>query len=194
MKAFVLVICVVIAIAGFAVPSASALTCPKPATNDTIDVKAYMGVWYEIANTKVARETFEHDLVCETANYTLSADGQVVVDNEGRLGSVNGTHETAIGKARQLAGGKFQVSFGGPIWAPYWVIDLYGDASTGYSVAVVFSCVDLYAELGQSLWILSRTPELPAPFTIDGLAALAAEQGIRVSDLELKPVLQQGCW
>ena len=83
-------------------------SCPTPPTNDTIDVAAYMGLWYEIANSKSARMTFEHDLVCETANYTLNNDGSVTVGNSGRKLGVNGTLEVATG-ARQVQAASRQV-------------------------------------------------------------------------------------
>ncbi len=132
-----------------------------------------MGAWFEIETSATFRKTFESGLVCTTANYTLNADNTVRVDNSGNnnndaTGHSGRTH--AIGKAKNDGQGKLEVSFFGPFYSPYWVTQLYSDDAGNYNVAVVYSCTAVFGiKASESMWVLSRTPQLPASLNISAI-------------------------
>ena len=119
-------------------------------TITTLDLNRYLGKWYEIARYDHA---FERDLVGTTAEYSLRKDGKIKVLNSGYLGTLDGTYRESIGKAKLSSNGEpgqLRVSFFGPFYGDYYILDLAPD----YSYSVVGSSSPKY------LWILSRTPEL----------------------------------
>lgn len=154
-----------------------------------------LGPWYEIADSAQFKEFFEKGLECTVANYTLRGTGNgtyVEVDNYGRKGSPTGPVSRAIGKALQVSGAKLKVKFpGAPVYAPYWIVDLLGDASTGFSVSLVWSCSSVLGLFEVSnLWVLSRTPQLPSGVTLQDLYAKATALGIDVTSLKMTPTAQ----
>ena len=158
-------------------------------------VGADLGPWYEIADSASFKELFEKGLQCTVANYTLQGSGNgtyVEVDNYGRYDSPTGPIKRAIGKALQVSGAKLKVKFpGAPVYAPYWIVDLLGDASTGFSVSLVWSCSSVLGVFTFSnMWVLSRTPQLPAGVTLDDLYAKATALGIDVASLKMTPTAQ----
>lgn len=159
-----------------------------PPTADFVDIHAYMGRWYEIQVSAAFRKQFESGDVCTTANYTLNGDGTVKVVNSGNEGSPTGRPNTAIGKAKQVSGGKLEVSFFGPFYGPYWIIDLEGDKADGYSTSLVYSCTSGLFKV-EDMWILSRTPDLPAS-TQQAILSKAAGFGIDVSALNMSATAQ----
>ncbi len=119
-------------------------------TVDTVDLDRYLGVWYEIARLP---NRFERDCEGVTAEYSRRADSLISVVNSCRKGAPNGKLAVAKGRARiidQSTNAKLEVSFFGPFWGDYWIIDLAED----YSLAVVGE------PSGRYLWVLSRTPSL----------------------------------
>jgi apolipoprotein D and lipocalin family protein len=111
------------------------------------DLTRYLGAWYEIARLPA---WFEKDLDSVTAAYSLREDGKVRVVNEG---SREGRHVRSVGRAK-FAGkkniGALRVSFFGPFFGDYTIIDLDMEQ---YRYAMV-------ASGRKYLWILSRTPTL----------------------------------
>lgn len=121
--------------------------------NSTItvfDLDRYLGKWYEIARYDHA---FERNLVGTTAEYSLRDDGMIKVLNSGHLYTLDGKFKESVGKAKPNKNGKpgqLRVSFFGPFYSNYYILDLAPD----YSYSVVGSSSPKY------LWILSRTPQL----------------------------------
>ena len=121
--------------------------------NSTIiafDLDRYLGKWYEIARYD---HSFERGLVGCTAVYSLRDDGKIKVLNSGYRNTLNGPYQESIGKAKPHKNGKpgqLQVSFFGPFYGDYNILELAPD----YSYSVVGSSSPKY------LWILSRTPQL----------------------------------
>lgn len=112
-----------------------------------VDLKRYLGKWYEIAHLPAR---FQKGCTDTTATYTLAADGSISVLNECRR---RGKVKQAKGKAKvvdETSGAKLKVSFFWPFYADYWIIDLGPD----YEYAVVGTPNRKY------LWILSRTPQM----------------------------------
>eukprot|EP01126_Amoeba_proteus_P030809 TRINITY_DN3036_c0_g2_i6.p1 TRINITY_DN3036_c0_g2~~TRINITY_DN3036_c0_g2_i6.p1 ORF type:complete len:119 (+),score=5.37 TRINITY_DN3036_c0_g2_i6:3-359(+) len=114
---FFIVACFLVLTSGFG--------CPNPSTIDDVNVTQYFqGTWYQLyVSQNFENEVERSSRFCTIAQYTVQNDGTVLVNNSGRS-AVNGPVDTAIGHARQVKGGKFEVSFFGPFYAPYWIIGL----------------------------------------------------------------------
>ena len=132
-------------------------------TVNTLEVDRYLGTWYEIASFP---QSFQKGCSNTTATYNLREDGLIEVVNRCTR---KGKETEARGRARVVDTAdptKLQVSFFGPFWGDYWVIDL----GSAYEYAVVGHPGRDY------LWILSRTPTM-APEIYEGiLARLEAKQ------------------
>lgn len=123
-----------------------------------------MGRWYEIARFE---NRFEKNCEGVTADYSIRSDGLIRVVNTCRTGAVNGKARAANGKARikdTTTNAKLEVSFFGPFWGDYWIIDLTDD----YSRSIVGE------PSGRYLWILSRTPTISETSRADALTKLSA--------------------
>ena len=114
-------------------------------------LQRYLGRWYEVARLDFA---FERNLMEVTAEYSLNEDGSVRVVNRG-FNSVKGEWQVAEGRARFRGDsdvGALEVSFFGPFYSGYNVIAIDED----YQHTLVSGSDYNY------LWILSRTPDIPA--------------------------------
>lgn len=151
----------------------------KPlATIPSLDLKRYMGTWYEIA--KFPNEFQEKCVGFTTATYSLREDGRVDVLN--RCRRADGSTDDARGVARQPGGAtspKLEVRFAPAIvswlpmvWGDYWVIDLDPD----YQLAAVSEPKREY------LWILSRSPKVD-PAVYDALLGRLKAQGLDMNRL-----------
>ena len=115
------------------------------------EVQRYLGKWYEIARLD---HSFEHGLQNVTAQYHLNDDGSITVINRG-YETANKKWKQAEGKALFVENSDkayLQVSFFGPFYSSYVVFDLDSD----YQYAFVSGNSTSY------LWLLARTPEVPA--------------------------------
>lgn len=113
-----------------------------------VDIKRYLGKWYEIARLP---HSFEKGLENVTAEYSLRDDRKVDVTNSGYK---NGKLKIAKGIARikdQACTGELMVSFFLNIEARYKIIHLDKE---DYQYAVVTSSTKNY------LWILCRKPRM----------------------------------
>lgn len=127
-----------------------------------VDVERYLGRWYEIARFP---NRFEEGCEGVTAEYALRDDGLIAVANTCRKGGVDGPAEVANGRARIVdaeTNAKLEVSFFGPFWGDYWIIDLAED----YSLALVGE------PAGRYLWILARTPTISDEARNNAIATL----------------------
>jgi apolipoprotein D and lipocalin family protein len=128
------------------------LQLDEPATVQQVDLSRYVGTWYEIASYP---QRFQKGCTGTTATYTLKDNGEIKVVNRCRLGTLDGEPKMAEGRARVVdtaTNAKLQVSFFGPFWGDYWVFEL----DDGYRYAAVGAPSRDY------LWVLSRTPQMPA--------------------------------
>jgi apolipoprotein D and lipocalin family protein len=137
-------------------------------TVPSVDVPRYMGTWHEIAKYP---NWFQRKCASSTqATYTLQADGRVQVLNRCKTDKSEWTE--ALGAARQIGGpssSRLKVRFAPEwlsfiplVWGDYWVIDL----DPNYQWVVVSEPKREY------LWILSRTPQIPAAIYQDLLGKL----------------------
>jgi apolipoprotein D and lipocalin family protein len=121
------------------------LAVPQPAKS--VELERYLGRWYEMARYEAP---FQKDCEGVTADYSLRQDGKIKVINSCRKGGVDGKLEQAEGKAKIVDasnGAKLKVSFFGPFYGDYWVLDRADD----YSWSIVGE------PSGRYLWILTRT-------------------------------------
>mgnify|MGYP001820274360 FL=1 len=138
-----------------------------------VDLERYLGTWYEIASYP---QRFQEGCTGTTATYTLRSDGEIDVLNRCRKGSLNGPEDTAEGRARivdRTTNAKLEVSFFGPFWGDYWIIDLgpnYGYAAVGHPSR-------------DYLWILSRAPTLDAK-TYAGILSRLEAKGYPLEPLQ----------
>jgi len=150
------------------------LGLPELVTVPYVDLRRYMGHWFEIARYP---HRFEKGAVAATATYTLRPDGQIDVVNAAHQGSRDGPVKETRGRARVAdpqTNAKLEVRFIPFVWQPYWIIDLAPDMS--YSVVGHPS--------RDYLWVLSRTPRID-PTTYQGILDRISAQGYPLEPLEL---------
>ncbi len=146
-------------------------------TIDSFDANQYLGTWYEIARLD---HSFERNLDKVTATYSLRDDGGIRVINRG-YNSKSKEWKEAEGKAYFVDPanadgthtGKLKVSFFGPFYGAYNIIEL----DKPY-----YNYVMLCGPDKSYFWILSRTPQLTYPIK-QHLIAQAKEMGFETDKL-----------
>lgn len=164
--------------------SAAPLAEEKPAVRSVqaVDLRRYLGHWYEIARLPTSYES--HCSSDVTATYTLDeTPGLIGVLNrcreaaepagdtlaESKIRSANGVAQVVKGSGNAQLKVCFAPAFLRAlpfVWADYWVLAVDDD----YHFALVGTPDH------RCLWLLSRTPQMPQPER-DYLIALAGEQG-----------------
>jgi apolipoprotein D and lipocalin family protein len=135
------------------------------------DVDRYMGRWYEVARFD---HSFERGMEQVTATYTLRDGGRVDVVNRGYL-PTKGEWKEARGKAKFVGDprvGALKVSFFGPFYGAYNIVDLDAD----YRHALVVGPNRSY------LWILCRDAH-PAAAEVERLKRRAAALGFDTANI-----------
>ena len=133
---------------------------PQPAKR--VDLERYLGRWFEIARYE---QSFQKGCVGVTADYSLREDGSINVLN--RCRKPDGRVDEARGRAKvvdPVTNAKLKVSFFGPFYGDYWVLDHADD----YSWSIVGE------SSGRYLWILARTPTPPEAKVVDLIARTRA--------------------
>lgn len=139
---------------------------------ENFDIQRYLGTWYEIARLD---HSFERGLSRVSAEYSLRDDGGIRVINRG-FDAGKDRWKQAEGKAYFIDSpttGRLKVSFFGPFYGAYNIIELDRDH---YRYALVCGLDTSY------LWILSRTPRLD-PDILDRLVSKAGSYGFDTSEL-----------
>jgi apolipoprotein D and lipocalin family protein len=143
-----------------------------------VDLKRYVGTWYEIARFP---NRFQKDCVANvTAHYVARPDGQIDVVN--RCDKAGGEKDEAAGRARiadPATNAKLEVRFAPDwlgwlpfVWADYWILELPDD----------YSYVAIGEPSREYLWILSRKPGLDDA-TYDDLVNRLTAQGFDTAKL-----------
>jgi apolipoprotein D and lipocalin family protein len=141
-----------------------------PEPTKSVDLQRYLGRWYEIARYE---QGFQKGCEGVTADYALRPDGDISVVN--RCRKPGGKLSEARGRAKivdRATNAKLKVSFFGPFYGNYWVLDRADD----YRWAIVGE------PSGRYLWILSREA-VPSKPEVDRLVARVAELGYDTSML-----------
>lgn len=171
LQTIMMVVLFVIAAGLLFTPSARAANPSVPEPAKPMELSRYTGLWYEIARSP---NRFERNCDGVTARYTLRKDGDIDVLNTCRRGGLNGKVETAKGRAKVVdkkTFAKLKVSFFGPFYANYWVLD----RDDNYQWAIVGE------PSGRYVWILSRTPR---PDNTQALVKRVEAMGYDTSKLE----------
>ncbi len=128
------------------------LAVPEPAK--PVELSAYLGVWHEYARYEAP---FQEGCEGVTAEYSLretSGDANIRVVNSCFKGGLDGEFEQATGRAKVVEGSngaKLRVSFFGPFYGDYWVLDRSEKGLDGmYQWSIVGE------PSGRYLWILTR--------------------------------------
>jgi apolipoprotein D and lipocalin family protein len=147
-------------------------------TVPSVDLTRYAGTWFEIA--RFPNRFQDHCVGDVRATYTRRSDRRIDVLNRCRAG--DGRVDEAKGVARVVdttSNARLEVRFAPGflswlpmVWGDYWIIGLGDD----YGWATVGSPDRDY------LWILSRTPELPA-VEYERAVAAARDNGFDVRRL-----------
>lgn len=153
-----------VAVAAVAMTMA-ALMVPEPTSAihvvSNLNVTAYLGRWYQIADDFSSAATFEKGAWCVAADYGLRSDGKISVFNQQRDGSATGPRSNITGYAyapNPNVPAKLKVHFDvAPIDGPYWIVDVGPRVQTGdarcdpcYDYAVVTDEAEI------SLFVLAR--------------------------------------
>lgn len=122
---------------------------PEPAK--PVVLQSYLGKWYEYGRYEAP---FQKGCEGVTAEYSLRDDDKIKVINSCYRGSLDGEFDQATGKAKLVEGSegaKLKVSFFGPFYGDYWVLDR-GEANPQglYSWSIVGE------PSGRYLWMLTR--------------------------------------
>ena len=146
-------------------------------TEKSVDLRRYVGLWYEIARLP---NSFQRDDSRATAEYTLENTGTVhVVNTEYRP---DGNQKVVSGQATVVPesnGSRLRVKFSGPAAlvpvskeGNYWIIAVSPD----YSIALVGTPDRKF------LWLLARRPDLPITnrqYYLD----MAAREGFAITSM-----------
>jgi len=159
------------------------ISVPEPAK--PVDLEAYLGHWSEYARYEAP---FQKDCEGVTAEYSLretSGAAKIRVVNSCFKGGLDGEFSQAEGRAKVVKGSngaKLKVSFFGPFYGDYWVLDRSEPGLDGmYKWAIVGE------PSGRYLWILTRRVE-PGAELAGMLEARVRELGY---DWELVRITQQ---
>ncbi|WP_432199802.1 lipocalin family protein [Erythrobacter sp. W53] len=124
---------------------------PEPAK--PVALGAYLGKWYEYGRYEAP---FQKGCEGVTAEYSLREDRKIKVVNSCFKGSLDGEFDQSTGRAKIVEGSdgaKLKVSFFGPFYGDYWVLDRgEPDASGVYPWSIVGE------PSGRYLWMLTREP------------------------------------
>lgn len=149
-----------------------------PTTVKYVDLKRYVGLWYEVA--KIPNSFQGQCIKNTTAKYTLTEDGEIKVtnsciDEDGEVDDASGVVRVVDKKSNAKLEVSF-VSFLGwrPFWGDYWIIGL----DENYQWAIVGTPNRKYG------WVLSRTPNLDNT-TLDKILGIIKDQGYDPKKFEI---------
>lgn len=167
---------IALAVGALAVYGCSTTPNAPMATAGDVDLNRYMGDWYVIANIPPWIEKGAHNSI-ET--YNLDIDGTVDTTFTYRAGGFDGARKTLKSRGYVLdrdSNAVWGVQFVWPIKADYRIVYVSPD----YRFTVVGRTKRDY------LWIMARTPEIPAA-VYDDLVARSVEQGYDASLIQKVP-------
>ena len=154
-----------------------ACATPTPIrTVDYVDLERFMGDWYVIANIPTFIEEGAHNAV---ESYRLDDDGTIATTFRFRDGAFDGEVETyhPRGFVRDPeSNAVWGMQFIWPFKAEYRVVYLNPD----YSQTIIGRSKRDY------VWIMARTPEIPAA-DLDAMLSLLADEGYDVARIQKVP-------
>lgn len=142
-----------------------------------LDATRYDGLWFEQVRTR--NSPFEDGCFCAEANYTISDDGNIVIDNTCRRGSSTSPVSSAIGKAiipDDNHPGFLLVSF----WIPF-IKASYAVLDTDYTNYSIIASCPKYGFGSWNIWILTREQQ-PGTDFINSLKNKTVNMGFSSDD------------
>ena len=146
--------------------------CQNPTVVQNFDLNAYLGLWYEIVRDK---DTSYENGICNTANYSIKADGHIRVLNNEYYSDTQkwggGEGDAYVVDATKDEG-YLKVKF-----VPNVPAGDYKVIATDYdNYAVIYSCIGLGPFLSQEyVWVLARTPEVTEATKQEVIASLKSQ-------------------
>jgi apolipoprotein D and lipocalin family protein len=148
-------------------------------TVEKVDLEKYTGTWYEIARLP---NSFEKNMKCVTATYSLKENGKISVMNRGYLPDPKGKWKTAKGTAwipDKEFPGRLKVTFFWPFAGNYYIMVL----DEHYQYALVGDPTREY------LWVLSRQQILDS----DIYTRLMDHAGLKGFDIQKVLLVEHDC-
>jgi len=166
----------------FALLSACAPAPTQPSLDlvPSIELESFLGTWYEVGGIPTREQA---GCIGTTATYSLRNNGDISVLNSCYTDPQGQRSKSAEGRAYvpdPSQPTRLKVEFFWPFAGDYQIMALADD----YSSALIGNPQRSY------LWILSRTPELPAE-RFDELVAEAVRQGYAAEAIQRTPALQK---
>jgi apolipoprotein D and lipocalin family protein len=163
---------------------AACATPPGPGTPrpvERVELDRYLGTWHEVARLPQRfQDSATLRCTATTAEYAALGPGRIRVVNACRNAlDPAAPRRVARGEAYVVEGSegaRLRVSFFWPFYGDYWVLGLDPD----YRWAVVGS------PSRRSLWVLSRTPQLPEA-DLERALAIARREGFDLGPLVRDP-------
>merc|ERR1712100_747170 len=167
-----------------------AKSCPNVKVDQSLDLKRYPGLWYEVASQNLG---FLQSCKCSVYNFTCTEASCGSFDDHFSCNSDVSKPGSKVdivlkGKIPDLSvPAKMEES---PIkpWlpsAPYWVLEV----GKQYEYAVVYACVGAVGFSSEYIYIFGRNPSVMPD--LDGIKGRLKAQGIDYSGIQLIP--QKGC-
>ena len=143
--------------------------CQEPEVVQDFDLEAYLGLWYEIVRDKDTN--YEHG-ICNTANYSIRADGNIRVLNNEWYPDQNvwgGGEGYAFQVDPSADDGYLKVKF-----VPTIPAGDYKIIATDYdNYAVIYSCFSLGKLASREyVWVLGRSTEINEANRSDIISAI----------------------
>ena len=163
------------AVLGLSLALAACAVGPRNASPVPWEPDRYLGKWFEIARLE---NDFQRGLELVSVEYTRIADGSVRVQARG-LESATGQWREMVARARPMrdpAIASWRLTYFPSGRGSYHVIRLAQD----YAIALVAG------GSASHLWLLARTPSLPAPVVAEWLA-FAQSRGFAVERIIRDP-------
>jgi lipocalin len=124
-------------------------------TVPSVNITAYLGDWIQVYYDYAVKDTFEYDVVCDVAQYSLNGNGTIRVINSGNRDNTSGPLDIVYGWAEQnnpKEPGQLLVHLQptGGIGAPYWIYQLGPIVNGSYQYSIVSD------DLKFTLFVLAR--------------------------------------
>jgi apolipoprotein D and lipocalin family protein len=139
----------------------------------SVDLKRYLGKWYEIAKLP---NSFQKNCFCSTAEYSVIDDETIRVINSCRKDGFAGEPDQVSGKAFIVPNSnnaKLRVQFFWPFRGDYWIIEL----DENYEWVVVGTQSRKY------LWILARAKSIDSTLYNDLIERIKSK-GFDITKIE----------
>ncbi len=160
----------------FAAACGSTPERPPLALAPKVDIARFMGDWYVIANIPTFLEKGAHAAL---ENYRLEPDGSIFTTFSFRADSFEGSQKSYTSRG-------FVEGGNGAIWGMQYIWPIKADYRIAY-VADDYSATIIAREKRDYVWIMSRTPTMPA----EQLAKLKAMVGTLGYDTALIQMVPQ---